>query len=81
MIETNFCCIFPSSEEQRFRKPITSFECEKFEENWVLDGSRRKWAWLVKVLYQWRVEKNEAVVKLSYSGEPLIEENLDEMSD
>ena len=47
----------------------------------MLDGSRGKWAWLVKVLDQWRVKRDEAVVKLSYSGEPLIEENLDEMSD
>ena len=27
------------------------------------------------------VERNEAVLKLSYNGEPLINENLDEMSD
>ena len=61
-----------SSEEQSFRKPITTFECEKFEENWV---------WVLKVFDQWRLERNEAVLKLSYNGEPLINENLDEMSD
>ena len=68
-------------EKQRFRKPITSVECEKFEESWVSDSSRRKWAWVLKVFDQWMVERNEAVNKISYSGEPLINENLDEISD
>lgn len=36
---------------------------------------------MVKVFDQWRVERNEAVVKLSYSGEPLIDSRLNEMSD
>ena len=36
---------------------------------------------MVKDLDQWRAERNEAVVKLSYRDEPLIEENLDEMFD
>ena len=68
-------------EEQRFRKPITSVECEKFEESWVSDSSRRKWAWVLKVFDQWMVERNKAVNEMSYSGEPLINENLDEMSE
>ena len=68
-------------ENQRFRKPITSVECEKFEESWVSDSSRRKWAWVLKVFDQWMVERNDAVNKISYSSEPLINENLDEMSD
>ena len=36
---------------------------------------------MLKVFDQWRVERNEAVLKLSYNGEPSINENLDEMSD
>ncbi|CAH3107100.1 unnamed protein product [Pocillopora meandrina] len=64
-----------------FRKPITSVECEKFEESWVSDSSRRKWAWVLKVFDQWMVERNKAVNEMSYSGEPLINENLDEMSE
>ena len=36
---------------------------------------------VLKVFDQWMVERNEAVNKISYSGEPLINENLDEMSD
>lgn len=47
----------------------------------MLNASRRKWARMEKVFDQWRVERNEAVVELSYSGEPLIGENLNEMSD
>ena len=70
-----------SSEEQRFRKPITSIGSEKFEESWVSDASRRKWAWVLKIFDQWKDKRNEAIVKVSYSGEPLIQENLREMSD
>ena len=36
---------------------------------------------MVKVFDEWRIERYEDVVKLSYSGETLIEENLNEMSD
>ena len=32
-----------------------------FEESWVLDASRRKWTWVVKVFDQLRDERNEAV--------------------
>ena len=30
-------CIFHSSEELRLKRPITSFECEKYEQSWVSD--------------------------------------------
>ena len=60
---------------------ITSIECEKFEESWVSDASRRKWEWVLKIFDQWKDKRNETIVKVSYSGEPLIKENLDEMSD
>ena len=36
--------------EQRFKMPITASEYEKFDKSWVSDASRRKWAWVLKVV-------------------------------
>ena len=64
--------IFNSKIEQRFKRPITSLACEKFEKSWVSDASRRKWALVLKVFDQWKEERNKAVLKECYSGEPVI---------
>ena len=58
-----------------------ALECEKFDKSWVSDASRRKWAWVFKVFEEWRNQRNEAVLKEDYSGEPVIQEDIDEMSD
>ena len=44
------------------------------------DASRRKWAWVLNVFEEWKKQRNEAVLK-DYSGEPVIQEDIDEMSD
>ena len=68
--------------EQRFRTPITVSECEKRDKSWVADASRRKWAWVLKVFEEWKTEqRNEAFLKQDCSGEPVIQEDIDEMSD
>ena len=36
---------------------------------------------MVKVFEQWRCARNEAVLKQSYSREPQINENIEEMSE
>ena len=48
---------------------------------WVSDASRRKWAWFLKVFEEWKKQRNEAVLKQDYSGEPVIQQDIDEMSD
>ncbi|CAH3170572.1 unnamed protein product [Porites evermanni] len=68
-------------EEQRFRTPITASGCEKFDKSWVSDASHRKWARVLKVFEEWKKQRNEAVLKQDYSGEPVVEEDIDEMSD
>ena len=65
---------------ERFRRLISSFECDKFEECWVSHAIGRKRALVLKVFDQWRVETNEAALKENYSGDPLIDEKLSEMS-
>ncbi|CAH3033921.1 unnamed protein product, partial [Porites lobata] len=72
--------------EQRFRTPITASECEKFNKSWVSDASRRKWAWVLKVFEEWKKQRNEAVLRwldwIFLGGYlPIIEEDVDEMSD
>ena len=57
------------------RKPITAFECEKFDKSWVSDANRRKWAWVLKVFEEWKKQRNEAVC------ESVIQEDIDEISD
>ena len=54
---------------------------EKFDKSWVSDASRRKWAWVLKVFEEWKKQRNEAVLKEDYSGEPVIQEDIDEMFD
>ena len=61
--------------------PIRASECEKFDKSWVSDASRRKWAWVLKVFEEWKKQRNEAVLKEDYSGEPVIQEDIDEMSE
>ena len=73
--------VFLSSGEQRFRRPIFSFECEKFEESWVSKASSRKWAWVLEVFDQRRVERNEAVQKENYGGEPLMNDSPNEIAE
>ena len=46
----------------------------------VSDASLRKWAWVLKVFEEWKKQRNEAVLKEDYSGEPVIQEDIDEMS-
>ena len=36
---------------------------------------------MLKIFDQWKDKRNEAIIKVSYSGEPLIKENLDKMSE
>ena len=36
------CFSFFILKQHRFKRPITSFECKKFEKSWVSDASRRK---------------------------------------
>ena len=54
---------------------------EKFDKSWVSGASRRKWAWVLKVFEEWKKQRNEAVLKEDYSGQPVIQEDIDEMSD
>ena len=54
---------------------------EKFYKSWVSDASRRKWAWVLKVFEEWKKQRNEAVLKEDYSGEPVFQEDIDEMLD
>ncbi|XP_067054073.1 uncharacterized protein [Acropora muricata] len=65
----------------RFRAPISSDECRKFEDSWVSDASRRKWNWVLNIFEEWRETRNEAVLKVENSGEPLLNQRIDEMSD
>ena len=38
--------------------------------------------WVSKVFEEWKTEqRNEAFLKQDYSGEPVIQEDIDEMSD
>ena len=73
--------VFLSSGEQRFRRLISSFECEIFEESWVSKASSRKWAWVLVVFDQRRVERDEAVLKENYSGEPLMNDSPNEIAE
>ena len=61
--------------------PITASEYEKFDKSWVSDASRRKWAWVLKVVEEQEKQRNEAVLKQDYSGEPVIQQDIDEVSD
>ena len=46
------------------------------------DASRQKWAWVLKAFAMlWKKQRNEALLKQDYGGEPVIEEDIDEMSD
>ena len=65
----------------RFRAPISSDECRRFEDSWVSDASRRKWNWVLNIFEEWRETRNEAVLKAEHSGEPVLNQRIDEMSD
>ena len=65
----------------RFRAPISSDECRRFEDSWVSDASRRKWNWVLNIFEEWRETRNEAVLKVENSGEPVPNQRIDEMSD
>ena len=60
----------------RFRAP-----CRRFEDSWVSDASRRKWNWVLNIFEEWRETRNEAVLKVENSGEPVLNQRIDEMSD
>ena len=60
---------------------ITASKCEKFDKSWVSEASCRKWAWVLKVFEEWKKQKNEAVLKQDYSGELVIQQDIDKMSD
>ncbi|XP_067022856.1 uncharacterized protein [Acropora muricata] len=38
----------------RFRAPISSDECRRFEDSWVSDAGRRKWNWVLNIFEEWR---------------------------
>ena len=65
----------------RFRAPISSDECWRFEDSWVCDASRRKWNWVLNIFKEWRETRNEAVLKVESSGETVLNQRIDEMSD
>ncbi|XP_067055650.1 uncharacterized protein [Acropora muricata] len=65
----------------RFRAPISSDECWRFEDSWVCDASRRKWNWVLNIFKEWRETRNEAVLKVENSGETVLNQRIDEMSD
>ena len=65
----------------RFRAPISSGECRRFEDSWVSAASRRKWNWVLNIFKEWRETRNEAVFKIEHSGEPVLNQRIDEMSD
>ena len=65
----------------RFRAPISSDECRRFEDSWVSDASRRKWNWVLNIFEEWRETRNEAVLKVENSGEPVLNHRIAEMSD
>ena len=51
-------------------------------ENHLSDASRRKWALVLEVFAMpWKKQRNEALLKQDYGGDPVIEEDIDEMSD
>ena len=63
----------------RFRAPISSDECSRFEDSWVSDASRRKW--VLNIFEEWRETRKEAVLKVEHNGEPVLNQRIDEMSD
>ncbi|XP_067029693.1 uncharacterized protein [Acropora muricata] len=65
----------------RFRAPISSDECRRFEDSWVSDASRRKWNWVQNIFEEWRETRNEAVLKVENSGEPELNQRIDQTSD
>ena len=65
----------------RFRKPITTFECETFGQSWISNASLRKWDWALKTFEQWRADRNHSISNNSYSGEPLMNARLEDMSE
>ena len=65
----------------RFRGLISSDECRRFEDSWVSDASRRKWNWVLNVFEEWRETRNEAVLKVENSGEPVLNQRVAQMSD
>ena len=50
----------------RFRAPISSDECRRFEDGWVSDASRRKWNWVLNFFEEWRETRNEYPGKTIY---------------
>ena len=61
--------------------PITALQCEKSDKSWISDASCRKWAWILKAFEEWKKQRNEAVLKVDYSCESVIQEDIDEMLD
>ena len=55
--------------------------CEKFEESWISDASRRKWTWAIKIFEDWKKWRNETVAEDKNSTEPVSTKSLEEMSD
>ena len=37
--------------------------------------------WVLQVFEEWKKQRNEAVLKEDYSGESIIQDDIDEMSD
>ena len=53
-----------------------SDECRRFEDSWVSDASRRKWNWVLNIFEEWRETRNEAVLKVENSGEPVLNQRI-----
>ena len=60
---------------------MSSDECHRFEDSWISDASRRKWNWVLNIFEEWRETRNKAVLKVGHSGEPVLNQRIDEMSD
>ena len=54
-----------------------------FEQSWRSEANRKKWLLVLRTFKEWRTRRNRAMSfdDEKYGDEPLINQNLDEMSD
>ena len=55
--------------------------CRRFEDSWVSNASRTKWNRVLNIFEEWRETRNEAVLKIENSGEPVLTQRIEEMPD